>query len=581
MDKELDIQFIKLFIKRRKRGFIIAFLISFMLGVSIALALPPIYTSTATIRIEDQEIPDRFVQPTNTDYVEERIEKIRQQILTREKILEIIEDFNLYPDIREKESPSELVKKMRKDIKLKNIAARWKLHGQTAAVTVAFTLSFDAKDPVNAQKVADRLSRLFLEEDIKTRAKRVGGTADFLKNEQRLLEIEIREQEQKISDFKRDHLRELPGDRVYNLQTIARLERDLDKADTRLQLLQERRSLLEAKLLLVEPLTPIVVDGQDLAINPAERLKRLRLQLASLQSIYSEKHPDIKKKKREIAKLEQEVNQSEDAVDKIKKLKQLEIKFATAKAIHGSKHPDVKAIKREIAIIQKQVDNLVTENVKKTISEEKPDNPFYINLKTQIETLEMEKKALEEDKLTLISNIEEIQIRIENMPIIEKEFNTLKRDYDNLKQEHAGISKKLMNAELAQQMEGEEKGKRFSITSFAYLPEEPSKPNRLMFIVLSFFLAIGISSGFALFRENFDDSIRTSNQLKQLTNVPVLSAISYIETSEEQRQRRVKNLIWAGVAISCIGIFLLFIDQFVMKLDQAWEAVIERIMMLA
>ena len=86
MDKELDIQFIKSFIKRRKKGFIIVFLICFTLGVSIALALPPIYTSLATIRIEDQEIPTRFVQPTITEYAEERIEKIKQQILTREKI---------------------------------------------------------------------------------------------------------------------------------------------------------------------------------------------------------------------------------------------------------------------------------------------------------------------------------------------------------------------------------------------------------------------------------------------------------------------------------------------------------------
>ena len=581
MDKELDIQFIKLFIKRRKKGFIIAFLISFMLGVSIALALPPIYTSLATIRIEDQEIPTRFVQPTITEYAEERIAKIKQQILTREKILEIIEEFNLYPNIREKKSQSELVRMMLKDIQLKTIAARWKQFSASAAATVAFTLSFDSKDPVKAQKVADTLSNLYLEEDIKTRAKRVSGTTDFLKSDQRRLEIKILEQEKKISEFKRDHLRELPSDRSYNLQAITRLESELDKADTRMQLLQERRALLEAKLSLVEPLTPILVDGKDLAINPGERLKRLRLELASMQAIYSEKHPNIKKSKREIAKLEQQVQGSENAVEKIKKLKQLEIELASATAKLGSKHPDVKALERKITVFKKQINNLVTENVKKAIPEEKPDNPLYINLKTQIETIGMEIKALEENKATSISKMEEFQIRMENIPNVEKEFSVLLRDYDNLKREHAGISGKLVNAELVQEMEGKEKGTRFSITSSAYLPEEPSKPNRLMIIVLSFLLAIGISSGFAVFRENFDDSIRTPNQLKELTNVPVFSAISYIETSEEKRQRRVRNLIWVGAALSCIGIFLLIIDQFVMRLDQAWEVVIERIMLLA
>jgi uncharacterized protein involved in exopolysaccharide biosynthesis len=338
---------------------------------------------------------------------------------------------------------------------------------------------------------------------------------------------------------------------------------------------------LEAKLLLVEPLTPIVIDGQDLAINPAERLKRMRLELASMQAIYSEKHPNIKKTKREIVKLEQAVQGSEDAVEKIKKLKQLEIKLASTTAKLGSKHPDVKALKREIAIFKKQINNLVTENVKKTIPEEKPDNPLYINLKTQIETIGMEIKALEEDKSTMISKMEEFEIRLENIPNVEKELSVLVRDYNNLKGEHAGISKKLMNAELVQEMEGKEKGRRFSVTSPAYLPEEPSKPNRLMIIILSFLLAIGISSGFAVFRENFDDSIRTPNQLNELTNVPVLSAISYIETKEEKRQRRMRNLIWAGAVLSCIVIFLILIDLYVIKLHQAWEAVIERIMLIA
>jgi uncharacterized protein involved in exopolysaccharide biosynthesis len=300
-----------------------------------------------------------------------------------------------------------------------------------------------------------------------------------------------------------------------------------------------------------------------------------------MQAIYSEKHPNIRKKKREIVELEQKVNQSEDSVDKIKKLKQLEIELASATAKLGSKHPDVKALKREIAVFKKQINNLVSENVKQAIPEEKPDNPLYINLKTQIETIGLEIKALEKNNDTLISKIEEFQRRIENIPAVEEEFSVLMRDYDNLKREHAEISGKLVNAELIQEMEGKEKGTRFSITSSAYLPEEPSKPNRLMIIVLSFLLAIGISSGFAVFRENFDDSIRTPNQLKELTNIPVFSAISYIETSEEKRQRRAKKLIWAAAALSCILIFLVLINIYVIKLDQAWEVVIERIMMIA
>ena len=193
MEKELEIQDIKGFIRRRKKAFIISFLLIFMIGVSIALALPPIYTSEAMIRIEDQEIPENFVQSTITDYAEERIEKISQEILSRPKLLEIIDKFDLYPDIRDKKSPTELVKKMRKDIESKNhCGTDGKARGgKPMTATVAFTLSYDGKDPVKVQKVADTLSNLYLEEDIKTRAKFVSGTTDFLKVNCIVLETEI------------------------------------------------------------------------------------------------------------------------------------------------------------------------------------------------------------------------------------------------------------------------------------------------------------------------------------------------------------------------------------------------------
>ena len=346
-------------------------------------------------------------------------------------------------------------------------------------------------------------------------------------------------------------------------------------------MLREQRVLLQVELANTKPLTPIVIGGKDLAINPSERLKGLRLLLSSRQSVYSDKHPEIKKIKREIKKLELEIQGSDDSTAKIKRLQRLEVELVSMKAKLGPKHPDVRAIIREIAILEKEVSSLVSKNARTKITEETPDNPVYINLKTKITTMGMEIESLELEKQRLTSAIDEYQRRIEIIPSVEKELKALTLDYENQKRKYAEISNKLMNAQLVQEMEGEQKGGRFTITSPAYLPEEPSKPNRMMIIILSLFLAIGISSALVAFQEYFDDSIRTPNQLKELTNIPVLSAISYIETEEEKRRRRLKYLIWAGSAVSFVGIALLIINHFVMELDQAWEVVMERIMMIA
>jgi uncharacterized protein involved in exopolysaccharide biosynthesis len=579
MEKDLEIKDVRGFIKRRRKLFSIAFFIILIGGLIFALILPPIYKSEATIRLEGQQIPEDFVQPTISDFAEERIEKIGQQVMSRSKLLEVINEFDLYKDLKDKKTDTELVNKMRDNIKLETIRAEMTGNrGRSTTVTVAFILSFEGKDPETVKKVTETLANVHLEEDIKNRKIMVAGTTKFFENEIKRLKNDINNQEKKISEFKKNHLRELPSDQFYNLQAIARLEREISQTDMRLRVLQEKKLLVDSQLANVEPLAPIVVDGEDFATNPNERLKMLRLQLASLQSGYSSKHPDIKKLKREIRKLESEVEISDASVEKVKRLNQLELQLATAIATLGHKHPDVKVLSKEIALLKKEIN--VTESAKLKISEEKPDNPVYIGLKTQIETVVMEIAALENERRKLNREIDQYQRRLEIAPAVEKELNALNRDYDNLKTKFSEMSNKLMNAQVVQEMEGEQKGERFSITSPAYLPEKPYKPNRLAIILLSVLISIGLSSALVVSQESLDDSVKTSNQLRELTGIPVLSSISQIVTDHEKRVIRLKRLGLTFVTICLIAAVVYYVDRYLIKLELVWTFILDRLNMV-
>ena len=496
--------------------------------------------------------------------------------------MEIINSFDLYRDIRGDKSDTELVGKLRDNIALETITADLtSTTGRTSSVTVAFNISFEGKNPETVKNVTETLSNLFLAEDIKNREKMVAGTTIFFENEIKRLKEEINLQEKKISEFKQKHLRELPSDQSYNLQTVARLEREIDQADMRSRVLQERKLLLEAQLANVKPLTPIVVEGKDVAANPSERLKELRLQLTQLRSAYSDRHPDIKQLKREIAKLENEVKQSDESVGKIKRLNQLEIQRASATSQLGPNHPDVKALDKEITLLRNDIENLMTESVKVSISEEKPDNPIYINLKAQIETIEMEINSLKEENERIKNEINTYQQRVEKAPAVEKELNALYRDYDNLKNKYAELSNTLMSAKVVQGMEGEQKGERFSITSPAYLPQKPSKPNRTAILLLSFLIAVGLSSGLVVAQESIDDSIKAASHLKELTAVPVLASVSYILTDQEKRSSRLKQFGWAFVTLCILGGALYCLDKYVLKLEQLWTFILSRLQMIA
>ena len=52
-----------------------------------AFLLPPVYKSEVGILVEEQQIPENYVKSTITSYVEERIEMITKQVMSRSKLL--------------------------------------------------------------------------------------------------------------------------------------------------------------------------------------------------------------------------------------------------------------------------------------------------------------------------------------------------------------------------------------------------------------------------------------------------------------------------------------------------------------
>jgi uncharacterized protein involved in exopolysaccharide biosynthesis len=590
MDTGLQLTDLKTIISRRKKGFWAVFMIIFLAGVITAIALPPIYKSEAIIQVEQQEIPEDFVQSTISDYMEERIAKINQRILHRDNLLKIANNYNLYLDAKNRISNNEIARRMKRDIFLEPVVSDLQVQSRNRNNTfnLAFALSYQGKDPESVMKVTERLSNLFLEEDLKRRERVVSTTNEFLKAEQMRIKSEIDVHEKKISDFKKAHLHELPGEQGYNFQAILRLERDLDNAESQLRLLKEKEMLLNSQLTTIEPLTPILVEGDNVATNPNQRLKQLYLELTRLRSLYSEKHPDIKKVKNEIRELETQVKTSDVSIVKVKRLQQLEDQFAEMQGIYGPNHPEIKAIKREIAILEPEVSRLMTEAVKIKISEEKPDNPAYINLVTQINAIKMELEAIEVDKKQMLQEINRFQRRIEKAPFVEKELNALMRELDSAKAKYADISNKLMEARISGELEGKQQADRVSIASSAYLPSKPFKPNRLLILMLGFVSAFVIGSFFVALREGMDNNLRTTEQIKQITGVPVLSSISFIVTNEDRRSKRIRNFLVGLAIFLAIGILLVIIDHYVisfenlsMKIDQIWSVILERIKMIA
>ena len=132
-------------LRRRKWSLILTVLIIFLVAGVVAVVLPSIYLSQATILIEEQEIPQNFVMTTVTSYAEQRMQQLNQRIMSFSRLVEIIDRFDLYADLKDKKTTEEIVDKMREDTLLEPVSAEIidRRTGRPATATIAFTLSYD------------------------------------------------------------------------------------------------------------------------------------------------------------------------------------------------------------------------------------------------------------------------------------------------------------------------------------------------------------------------------------------------------------------------------------------------------
>ncbi len=581
MAENINIQDIYGILRRRKKGFLIVFFLIFLVAIIVAFALPPIYISQSTILIEEQQIPVDYVKSTITSYVEERLQGITQRIMSRSKLLEILNQFNLYPEMRDRYTMEDILDKMREDIKLETISADVidRKTGRPSTATIAFSLSYQGKNPAVTQKVANVLTSLYLEENMRTREQQASNTTEFLEQEQNSVKARIDALENNLSLFKQAHAGELPENNALNIQAITRMERDLDQINTQLRTLKEREIYLRGQLAVVDPFEK-VEEKDDPEAQKRMHLEARRLELISLQTTLSEKHPDIKRLKREIKELEAQTGQEGDPEARARSIETLEKELAEKKGRLGPKHPDVVSLSKKIAALREVPDSSAGKTSGSKDGRATPDNPAYINLMTQIATTEMELKSLMEEKEGLKKRVESYEKRLEMAPAVEKEYLNLIRNHENAKVMYNDVSQKLMEARVSQGMEEAQQGERFTITDPAQLPEKPYKPNRVAIILIGFVLGLGAGVGVGAIGESLDGSIKTTIELHRVTDVPVFSEIPFMETDGERRRRWVKQVVWVLTVLVAMGVGLVLVNIYVMPLDILWIKIQHRLMMV-
>ncbi|MGZ3603749.1 MAG: GumC family protein [Thermodesulfobacteriota bacterium] len=480
----------------RRKWYIIVPLVICVLGsFGVYKYLPKVYKATTLILVQPQRVPENYVRPTITDSVASRLNTIGQEILSRTRLEKVIQEFNLYSDIRKSVPMEGIVEVMRRAVEVKVQA-----NPQNERVQNSFSVSFEGKDPETVMMVTNKLASLFIEENLKVREDRAEGTSEFLSKELQGMDEQLRRKEYEIRNFRERAMGQLPQQLDANLRILERLQQQIKTTNESLRAAEDRIIVIQNQIEMMKKREIVRVGSQgDISVDRGEdpliaQLRNLRSDLAVAQSKYKENHPDVIDLKRKIADIEPKIRES----------------------MRKTKGQGVSGQNLTPPSLDPETERLLTQYTE------------------QYHAAALETKRLREEEKELKQQIALYQRRIEDTPRREQELAFLTRDYDLLKTNYQSLLDKKIQAQMAQNLEHKQQGEQFKILDPARVPEKPVKPDRNKILLIGTVIGLALGLGLTWLRETMDQSFHTVSDVESYLGLPVLATIPSLR--EEERK---------------------------------------------
>lgn len=508
----VDVQRYLGLVRRRHIHFLIPLFLGWVLVWSASWVLPPRYQSSTLILVEQPTMPKDYVTPNVNEDLQVRLQSITQQILSRTRLLHIIDQFNLYSAQHAQRTPDEKVEMMRKDIDIDLVKDI-----RTNQIT-SFNVAFTSGDPHMAQQVTSELTNLFINENLEVRQQQSEDTTKFLESQLETSRKSLSEQEDRIREFKAEHVGEMPTQLATNLQILSGLQSQLQNEEDALNSSKQQRVYLQSLADQYRTMQGSMksADGTPVGVAALDQeLDRLKAQLADLRAHYTERHPDVRKLKQQIADTE-----------KTREELQASLK---AKSANGADDADGSAA---------------------SPATDRNQNAAVPQVQSQLRSNQVEIANREHSIAALKAKVEDYQGRLNQEPVREQQLADLTRGYEQSKANYDELLKKKNDSEMATSMEQMQQGERFTMLDPPSLPQKPDFPNRLKFCGMGFGVGLALGAVVAGGFEFLDGRMYSEKEIKKLLPVAILSEIPEISLpSDERRGRRRAVLGWATTAL--------------------------------
>ena len=472
-------------------------------AIAILDQIPNKYRSDTLILVVPQRVPESYVRSTVTARIEDRLQSISQQLLSRTRLERIIRDFELYQAERQKMAMEDVVERMRADIHVQMDKGE------------AFRVSYIATAPVVAQKVTQQLASLFIEENLRDREMLADATNQFLDTQLEDARRRLVEQEKQLEEYRVQHSGELPSQLQSNLQVSQNLQTQLQGLIDSSNRDRDRRLVLERMLLETES-APVVASPASQEKSPAAQLEVLQQTLASLEARLKPTHPDVIQTKSQIRDMEAKIAANPELASGV---------------------PEASTVTGELAR-RRRIEAL----------------------KAEIQTLDLQLAEKESRRREFVAQISGYDSRIAAVPARESELSSLTRDYETLQKMYTDLLAKREQSKVAANLERRQIGEQFNVLDPARLPERPFSPNRPLMILAGLAAGLAFGVGLAGLLEFRDTTLRSDADIRATLALPLLGELPVIQTLSERRRRRARVLTFSFATTSLViaAVFLVW-----------------------
>jgi len=518
---------------RRYRSWLIGPMFAgLVVSVVVAFLYPDTYVSSAVMRITPQQISDRLVPTVVNMQMQQRLQQMQQEILSRSSLAELISRpaLDLYKKERQRLPMEDIVQDMRtKAIKIQPV----EVNAGQGRVTSAFTISFSYPDRFKAQAVVRELVTKFTEQNVTVQRNQATATTNFLNDELKAARDKMDKLEADITKFKAENMGRLPEQFQANVAQLQSLQMQLTAANESLSRSQQQKLQLETQLqnyntqlnyynsLTEETVTvagPAAVRNEKLnALNT--RIMDMQSRIAAMGEMMTKENPDMKAAQAQLASLER---QKLDAEREDMALQAANPATPTQKKVANPQNVKmVQDLQGSIAVLKTEIQNL---------------------------NIQMDDKMKSVSELN--RQIAGYQSRIESSPQLEQQYASLMRDYGLAKQTYEEMSRRSEQSETAKDLEEHKAGENLEVLDPASDPMTPSEPNRLQMAAIGTGLGLLCGIVMAGAKEMKNTSLKNLKDVRAYTNLPVLSSIPLLENALlVRRKRRLQWLAWTSAII--------------------------------